>query len=39
MDADAQTAPVAALVADATRSTILFALSAGLREQLGVETP
>lgn len=29
MKADAQTAPVAALVADATRSTILFALSDG----------
>jgi DNA-binding transcriptional ArsR family regulator len=29
MDADAQVAPVAALVADSTRSTILFALSDG----------
>src|SRR5260370_19415472 len=29
MDADAQVAPVAALVADATRATILFALSDG----------
>src|SRR6202040_3825457 len=29
MDADAQVAPVAALVADATRATVLFALSDG----------
>ncbi|HEX4965900.1 MAG TPA: winged helix-turn-helix domain-containing protein [Thermoanaerobaculia bacterium] len=46
MDADAQVAPVAALVADSTRSTILFALSDGrmlpaceLALQAGVKAP